>query len=69
VEETRAARKQTEADVREWTTKERLEVTNEKTLKETLNETGDKIRRHVNMNSEICFRQISTIKLWAARNG
>jgi hypothetical protein len=53
VEETRAAREQTEADVRESTTKERMDVTNEKTLKETLNETGDKIRQHVNIHSEI----------------
>ena len=40
MEETRAAREQTEADVRESTTQEKMEVTNEKTLKETLKETG-----------------------------
>jgi len=63
VEETPAAREQTEADGRESTSKERMEVTNEKILKETLNETGDKIRGYVNINSEICFHQINTIKL------
>jgi hypothetical protein len=63
VEETPAVREQTEADGRESTSKERMEVTNEKILKETLNETGDKIRGYVNINSEICFHQINTIKL------
>ena len=51
MEETRAAREQTEADVRESTTQEKMEVTNEKTLKETLKETGGKIRGHVNINT------------------
>jgi hypothetical protein len=54
---------QTEGDVRESTTQEKMEVTNKKTLKETLKEAGDKIRRHVNINSEICFYQTNTIKL------
>lgn len=63
MEEASAACEQTEADGRESTTKERMEVTNEKILKETLNETGDEIRRYVNINSEICFHQINTIKL------
>jgi len=44
VEETSAAREQTEADVRESTTQEKMEVTNEKNLKETLKGAGDKIR-------------------------
>lgn len=63
MEETRAAREQREADGRESTTKKRMEVTNKKILKETLNETGDKIRRYVNINSEMCFHQINTVKL------